>query len=405
MGGWDEVGEENWDYHWDSHSHDELYRMVKTDAKGAGALGATHDAWDSFAKLMSESAGNIDRLVDEAGGAWEGQAAGSMQGAVSPLTRWADHAAADGHKSTASTQAHMDAFSTVANSMPEPVDVPSKKPGFLQDASFSDLLAGQHDEDPAERAAQEAKQRAVELMGGFTATSQDASGSLGTFAAPEEETQTSVEKRQSPGGSIDSDDYRDTEPGSGGPDSGGPGGGPGSAATPPPPPVPPAPPGGTDTAQAGPTPLSPPAAHLPSSSTTPASNHPLAPVAGMPYPPGQTPAGGAGTRGRGGGGVGNGPGGPGGSPVGGPVGGAPGTGGPTGRPGIGPVTEGGPVRGGTPATRGGPGAVPMGAAGAGRGNGEDDKEHNAAAYLRDYHDDFWDNTPPVAPPVIGLDDD
>jgi hypothetical protein len=41
----------------------------------------------------------------------------------------------------------------------------------------------------------------------------------------------------------------------------------------------------------------------------------------------------------------------------------------------------------------------------GRGEGDEDKEHKAAEYLRASHDDFWDDTPPVAPAVIGDEDD
>ncbi len=55
--------------------------------------------------------------------------------------------------------------------------------------------------------------------------------------------------------------------------------------------------------------------------------------------------------------------------------------------------------------RGGmPGAMgPMG--GAGAGQKDEDKERNTPEYLRDYNDEFWDDSPPVAPPVIGEDDD
>jgi hypothetical protein len=41
----------------------------------------------------------------------------------------------------------------------------------------------------------------------------------------------------------------------------------------------------------------------------------------------------------------------------------------------------------------------------GRSDGDEDKEHTAAEYLRDFHDGFWDDSPPVAPAVIGEDED
>jgi hypothetical protein len=42
--------------------------------------------------------------------------------------------------------------------------------------------------------------------------------------------------------------------------------------------------------------------------------------------------------------------------------------------------------------------------GAGRRDDED-KERTSPEYLRDFRDDFWDTTPPVAPPVIGEEED
>jgi hypothetical protein len=46
---------------------------------------------------------------------------------------------------------------------------------------------------------------------------------------------------------------------------------------------------------------------------------------------------------------------------------------------------------------GNPGMAPLGA-GTPR---EEDEEHFSPEYLRDYHDQFWDDTPPVSPAVIG----
>jgi hypothetical protein len=57
-------------------------------------------------------------------------------------------------------------------------------------------------------------------------------------------------------------------------------------------------------------------------------------------------------------------------------------------------------RGAAAAQRGGignPGMPPLGA-GTPR---EEDEEHFSPEYLRDYHDEFWDDTPPVSPAVIG----
>jgi len=415
MGGWSNgpskrahPDSDSWDYRWDSYTHQELYDMVRTDADGAKAVGPTHQAWTDFTTLIEESQANIEKLLTDAGASWEGQAADSMQQGISPLNSWATEAATAGKASADGTQAHMDAFSSVSNSMPEPVKVPSQATKDVPVTIFPDLFAGQTDEDPAQQKADAAKQEAVEQMNRYTANTQESSGTLGDFAAPEDMGVSAQEPEPGggTGGMIDSDDYRDSSDGG---DSGGYGGG----STPYPTgngygPAP-GPSSGTDTAQsAGPIP--PPSTNLPSSTTSPASSNPFAPVSGTLFPPGgSTPTGtgtpgdrrgGSGGRGSGGGGY-----------VGGgvPGSGAPGAGTP--RPGVGtgPLAEGGPVRGGVAPTaagaRGGAaaGGMPMGGAGAGRG--DEDKEHAVPGYLRDYHDDLWDDSPPVAPPVIGADDD
>jgi hypothetical protein len=46
----------------------------------------------------------------------------------------------------------------------------------------------------------------------------------------------------------------------------------------------------------------------------------------------------------------------------------------------------------------------MGPAG-NRSEGDEDEEHQTAEYLRGTNDSFWDDSPPVAPAVIGDEED
>jgi hypothetical protein len=71
-------------------------------------------------------------------------------------------------------------------------------------------------------------------------------------------------------------------------------------------------------------------------------------------------------------------------------------GGPLAEPAAGRTAPGAGVRG-----AGSMGMAPVG----GRSNGDEDKEHRSAEYLRSTNDSFWDTTDPVAPPVIGEDDE
>jgi hypothetical protein len=417
-----------WGYRWENYEHRELYDMVTT-GKGAAVVAPAQDAWSGFTKLMNESRDRIDRLQREAGVSWEGQAAGSMNESVSPLTAWAQESATAGEQTNSSLRQIADGFTHAANTMPEPVVVPSKMSQGLP-TDFTGVLAGQTDEDTTDQRAQQAHRQAIELMSGYTANNVDSADTAGTFSDPPEVGITAA-RPTDPGGSADGviDGPSGGEGpggpgGSGGPDTGsgeprqsGPGdtGGSGQAA--------PAPrPGGTDPSQvapsAGPVPVGGPSA---GGSPGTAPTNPFAPITGVLTDPttGRTPGGVSGRGGPFGGGPGRGGvfgGGPGGSASGpgGPGSGSGGSGGSGGAPGRGGMVGGGPgaaenaapVRGTQPggARAGGAGAG-MAPLGAGAGRGEEDKERNSAEYLRDYNDEFWDDTPPVAPPVIGVDDD
>jgi hypothetical protein len=417
-----------WGYRWESYGHRDLYDMVTT-GKGAAVIAPAQDAWSGFTKLMNESRDRIDRLQREAGVSWEGQAAGSMNESVSPLTAWAQESATAGEQTNSSLRQIADGFTHAANTMPEPVVVPSKMSQGLP-SDFAGVLAGQTDEDATDQRAQQAHRQAIELMSGYTANNVDSADTAGTFSDPPEVGITAA-RPTDPGGSAG--DVIDGPSGGEGPgESGGPGGadtgsgvprqsgpgdtgGPGQSASAP---------GSTDPSQvapsAGPVPVGgPPAGGSPGGGTAP--TNPFAPITGVLTDPttGRTPGGVSGRGGPFGGTPGRGGvfgGGPGGSAggLGGPGGGSGGSGGSGGAPGRGGMVGGGPgaAEGAAPARGTQPGGARAGGAGAGMtpfgagaGRGEEDKERNSAEYLRDYNDEFWDDTPPVAPPVIGVDDD
>lgn len=397
-------------YAWDAYLHQELYDMVKTNAKGPAAATETDAAWTAFTERMTASRDRVEQLLADAGVVWQGQAADSMKGGVSPLAAWADEAATAGQASQASVQQYVETFSRASNGMPEPVVVPSKETNGVP-TNFTGLLAGQTDEDPIEQEAQTAKQKAVDQMTAYNFGGKDAAETVGKFSEPVSvniNTQQMSDPGGEAGGMIDSSDYADDASGGDKSDSGGPGASspyPGTSGPPSGYQPPPGADSGTSSSQSTPPAVAPhlPTTQLPPGGQTAAPSHPFAPVSGVLGPVGGSPGSGSPGGGRGGGVGGGGRGAPG--------YGAPGTGerGPAAGPGRGGPMAGEPAaaRGGTPAggRPGQPGAGgAMGGAGAGRG-GEEDKEHTAPQYLRDYHDEFWDNTPPVAPPVIGVDDD
>jgi hypothetical protein len=409
---------------WPAYKHERLYAMVRTEADGVHVLDATREEMNQFTALMEESVADVEQALAEAGVSWQGLAAESMNAGVSPLAQWARDAATAAQASGDSVSRVGESFSYVANAMPEPVPTPSKVMTFPP--TPADLAAAQVDQDATERAAQEAKQRAVDLMDTYSGNSATAVDTLGAFVPPQGVT---VAVPAPPGGSVsatdgiivgpadnDNDNDKDVRDG-GTDDSGGPtaqDGDPASTERQPGTVLPPGGSSGTDPSQVT-SPATTPVNRVPVAppTTTPVTSPviPFAPVPTGRFTDRDRAPGGGSTRVPGGGR------GPGGGPGGVPGGGArePGGGtgrGPAGTPGRGGMVGAGPMGAGEPVAgaRGGAAGRPgMGAGGfgpmGGGQRGEEDKERTAPEFLRDYHDGFWDDSPLVAPPVIGEDDD
>ena len=409
-------------YNWDNSPHERLYNEIHGIAgfwaqNGAGVSGAAgaQDGWAALAELMARAREGTETALAEAGAVWEGAAGYAMRSGLTPLARWADDAHTASTATQTSTDTHVESYTSAKNQMPEPVPVTStanSDAGGIP-AAFIHLLGGQTDQDRQEAAAQEAKAEAVRIMTRYEASSGFAQITVGQFVPPPSVTVDVPPAQPQDGDGIPVGDgakagtgpvpstREDTAGGSRGPGATTPP--PGSGSTPPP--------GSTPASQGATTPSF--TATTPSASPPPVN--PVATGAGpdtyrpgsTPIPPGMNTLGGPGERGVGGrgqygrgfgggfgegGGTGRTPGGPGAG------GGARGAGGPVGEPVAG--------RTGAAGTSGARGVGGMGVAPAGRrGEGDEDKEHAAAEYLRDFHDDFWDDTPPVAPAVIGEDED
>ena len=169
--------QQNWPY----YTHRQLYDMVRTEAAGASVLSDADRAWTEFTELMADSRRRIDELLRDAGASWEGVAADSMQAGVTPLAQWADDAGVAGQASGGGLRQVGESFSYTANAMPEPVRV-------AVTARYANVFSGQIDQDRQDRLAQEAKQRAVELMQRYSTNAHSAVTSLGEFVPPQEVT-------------------------------------------------------------------------------------------------------------------------------------------------------------------------------------------------------------------------
>ncbi|OLF11641.1 hypothetical protein BLA60_11955 [Actinophytocola xinjiangensis] len=376
-------------YRWEGYDHQTLYDMVRLGAVGSAVIDSAEPAWAEVVTMLGESGDRLDRLQREVGVSWEGRAAGAMAGSVSPLSAWVwDTSAAAGRTNASLTQI-ADGFSRTSYSMPEPVAVPSRDGGIAGD--FAGIVAGMADEDSAEFQARDAKQLAVDLMHAYAANNDDSVATAGTFTEPPSISTGGQELAGAGGrgggvvdgptasGEPSGHPYRSDEPNGSGSagrsdnpgrttaaeSTGSDGGGPGTIGRP----------GDVDLPGAG-SAVEPRDPSTEPASTTaqnypPTRSIPGAPPAASPFPPVT--------------GVLSDPGRPG------PVGG-PGVG-----PGMGPGTTSG---GNTPRTSPhGAGFGPLGT-----GKSHEDREHTSPDYLRAPHEDFWDDHPPVAPPVIGVDE-
>ncbi|MFL6121697.1 PPE domain-containing protein [Actinophytocola sp.] len=407
-------------HNWDGYSHRELYDRIHGKGgfflpDGAGVSGATgaQDGWRELADVMAHARERTEAALARAGAVWEGAAADAMRAGVTPLAQWADDVHTASLASQASTDTHVSAYSAAKNTMPEPVPVTSTANGDFGGipAGFTHLFGGQTDQDKQEAAAQEAKAEAVRVMDGYDVASGVARTGIGRFVPPPSVTVDVAPPRPKGGDVIPGGVSEWPGPGprvdDGTPE-------PGDCRSP----------GAT---QPGSTPAPGPGTGDASGSrgtTTPStvgtrpSSVGLPPAEGPPttglrvdqYRSGSLPVlPGIGTGGTGTGGA------PGESAAdgGGRSSAGRGNGGRGSDAGRGGRTAG--VGGGLPeertAGRGGTGAAGTRAGGMGvgpaghRAEGDDDKEHRTAEYLVSSHDGFWDDNPPVAPSVIGDEED
>ena len=396
---------------WDATSHQQLWGWFSRPQ-----LGELEGWMDSFnhkvAAHFQAAADKVDQALRVGGVHWEGAAADAMQAASTPLAEHALRAKDAATQSGLTTLSQFMHAKNTAAAIPEPQPVPDQNIPLT--ASPGELFLRLKDVHDQEAAANEAESRARDLARSYDTAADDAVTALPQF----EPAPLATVSRAEPADVIAVDDpqprdtgpdpRQDTDPGNpGSGDQGRPGGQPGGPSA------------GTSTPQGSrPGDATSGQSWTPSAGAPPGGGTPLvpglpgagegvhtqrptvvAPLAGLVAPGpggGQTSATPRGTVG-----------GPGadGQPPGGRSGQAPSG------PGSGvrgaPVGEGpGAARTGAAATPGrGAGGTGMAPMGAGRGQGDEDKERTSPEYLRDYNDDFWDDTPPVAPAVIGEDED
>lgn len=382
---------------WDAASHQQLWDWFSDPS--SGGLETAARAWtEEIAGHFQAAADKVADALRAAGAVWEGGAAESMASGTTPLAEHAqvvkDAAVLAGDLT--GRQA-MDA-QTLARTIPEPRPVPTQQE--LLDASGGNLIQYFRDVALHEAAANEAAERARDLVRSYDSGTDDAVARLPRFElAPavvtgvvDASTPDVVDSADfgsvDPGDPRDAGDPRNREPGDPG-NSGDPSQ-PGESPAPRPvdqpsdpgTQAPPGQPGATSGQSWTPTTTPPPVGPSPSpvvDGGRPVTQSPTLVVGGVPGAPGSTGH----TPPR------QDPRPPGGHPI--------------------PRTTGQkesrvtPLRPLLPDDRPRANLHAVAPPTAGRRDDED-TARKTPAYLVDHHDDFWDDTPPTAPPVIGDED-
>ncbi len=421
MGEWDK-GDKSIHFgdgvNWDAASHQQLWEWF-SQPRLTELEGWMDSFNDKVAAHFQAAADKVDDALRAAGVHWEGVAADTMRAASTPLAEHALRAKEAAANSGVTTLSQLMHARATATAIPEPQPVPDQNIPLT--ASPGELFLILKDVHEQEAAAREAESRARDLARSYDAAADDAVTSLPRFEPAPSATVSGAEPPDVL--VVDDSAPRDTGPGSRpdpGPGAAGPGDprqqpreqvdGPSSGFSP----SPPSPPGGTTSSQGWTPQVTNPPGTAPLVPGLPGGTgdgvHTQRPTTVAPFTglvaPG--PGGGQGSavpRGTAAGPA------AGGQPLGGRGGqthGGPGTGVRGGLVGEGPAgarTGTGHATGYATSAARGVGGTAMGPVATGRGQGDEDKERTSPEFLRDYHDEFWDDTPPVAPAVIGEDDD
>ncbi|TDV45570.1 hypothetical protein [Actinophytocola oryzae] len=373
---------------WDAVSHQQLWewfaepRLVEMQAW-------TDAVTDDVAARFQAAADKVDEALRAAGIEWEGAAADAMRDAASPLAEHALRAKDAATQAGFTTVGQLAHAKATALALPEPTPAPSQN--IFLEAQAGNIAQYFHDVAAHEAAANEAEQRARDLARSYDTAAADAAGALPRF---EPAPAATVSRAESPD-VIKVDGPRVSTPPPVGPRTGEVGE----------PDSTPRPQSGPDHRPPGSTTGESPAATTPGAATGQGLSSSPGPGASFGPAPGavDTPrqAGSAPLVGLTG--FGERP------TTASPRGGVTGEPGPDGRGGLRGVgargANGEAVRAGTAQPAGRAGSTGITPVGAGRGRDDEDDEHRGPAYLVDYHDDFWDDSPPVAPAVIGDEDD
>ncbi|MER5267194.1 PPE domain-containing protein [Actinosynnema sp. NPDC002837] len=173
------------DHNFHAQSHKQLYKKIH-GGPGHSAADPVKDAWNGFREVMDNAKSELESAIRAAGAVWVGAAGEQFTGSTAPLVQWAEDARLAGVKTRDAFSDQTSLYGSAKNVMPEPVKVTSTANDnfFGIPAAIVHKLDGQTDQDIQEKEAQEAKNRAVDVMNGYRDGANVALNTLGTFVPP-----------------------------------------------------------------------------------------------------------------------------------------------------------------------------------------------------------------------------
>jgi PPE family len=158
-------------------SHETIYQHITGGADSAGLMDASQ-GWRSVAAKLQDLHGVVEQAIRGISAAQQGAAADAATHATIALMPWLDSSVAAANAMAARIAEQAGSFAHTRNNMPQPVKVPevsfSQDPGTWMADHAVEWLPGiqtQHERDQV--AAQQAEQRARELMTAYQGSSND----------------------------------------------------------------------------------------------------------------------------------------------------------------------------------------------------------------------------------------
>ncbi|WP_132123933.1 PPE domain-containing protein [Actinocrispum wychmicini] len=190
---------------WRVYTHTELWDMIQQAAPGQ--LGAVAHNWGLVAQGVDATTAKVHEVVQRLMFSWRGPSAQQAAASVSALTRWAADASETAHTVGKGLDSYTSAVERAQQHMPEPVHYwaeRSYKAGYdvkTLDGPNGLYMADQLMDDvmPSKKQADEAKERAIDVMRTYEASSRDVHNDLPQpFQAPPSTTDLSAADNPAP---------------------------------------------------------------------------------------------------------------------------------------------------------------------------------------------------------------